>query len=55
MMTVDSYRKMATSLRRTISYARFAELKQTAKTTVGNDDHMPWKDTFVITTKKESR
>ena len=37
-MTVDSYRKMASALRRTISYARFTELKQLAKSTVGNED-----------------
>ncbi|MBQ9037492.1 MAG: IS110 family transposase [Erysipelotrichaceae bacterium] len=37
-MTVDSYRKMASALRRTISYARFIELKLLAKNTVGNED-----------------
>lgn len=37
-MNVDSYRKMASSLRRTISYAKFIELKELAKNTVGNED-----------------
>ena len=27
-MTIDSYRKMSSKLRRTLSYARFLELKQ---------------------------
>ena len=37
-MTIDSHRKMSSKLRRTLSYARFLELKQLAKNTVGNED-----------------
>ena len=37
-MTVDSFNKMKSKLRRTISYARFIELKELAKNTVGNED-----------------
>ena len=37
-MTIDSYRKMSSVLRKTISYARFIELKQLAKNTIGNED-----------------
>ncbi|MBR2788230.1 MAG: IS110 family transposase [Erysipelotrichaceae bacterium] len=37
-MNCDSYNKMSSVLRKTISYARFLELKQLAKETVGNED-----------------
>lgn len=37
-MTIDSYNKMASNLRRTISYARFLKLKELAKNTVGTED-----------------
>lgn len=37
-MTIDSYKKMFSTLRSTISYARFVELKELAKNTVGNED-----------------
>jgi len=37
-MNSDSYRKMASNLKRTISYARFVELKNLAKNTVGQED-----------------
>ena len=37
-MNVDSYRKMASCLRSTISYARFSELRELARNTVGNED-----------------
>ena len=37
-MNVDSYNKMKSKLKRTISYAGFLELKQLARDTVGNQD-----------------
>ena len=37
-MTRESYTKMASKLRKTISYAKFVELKELAKSTVGNED-----------------
>lgn len=37
-MNKDSYSKMASKLRKTISYARFTELKKLAKDSVGNED-----------------
>lgn len=37
-MNQDSYHKMASTLRRTISYARFCELKRLAKETIGEED-----------------
>lgn len=37
-MTIDSFNKMKSNLRHTISYARFIELKELAKNTVGNED-----------------
>lgn len=37
-MNIDSYKKMSSTLRRTISYARFIELKELARNTVGNED-----------------
>lgn len=37
-MNIDSFHKMTSKLRRTLSYARFLELKQLAKNTVGNED-----------------
>lgn len=37
-MTIDSFNKMKSKLRRTISYARFLELKQLAKQSIGNQD-----------------
>ena len=39
-MNIDSYRKMKSALRNTISYARFVELKELAKNTVGNEDEI---------------
>jgi len=37
-MNKDSYSKMASKLRKTISYVKFVELKQLAKDSVGNED-----------------
>lgn len=37
-MTLDSYRKMCSKLRRTLSYAQFLTLKHIAKDTVGTED-----------------
>ena len=37
-MNVDSYDKMSSALRKTISYAKFLELKKLAKNTVGKED-----------------
>lgn len=37
-MTIDSFHKMKSKLRNTISYARFIELKELAKNTIGNED-----------------
>ena len=37
-MNLDSFTKMRAKLRRTLSYARFVELKQLAKNTVGSED-----------------
>ena len=37
-MTIDSFNKMKSNLRHTISYARFIKLKELAKNTVGNED-----------------
>ena len=39
-MNIDSYNKMRSKLRNTISYARFAELKELAKNTIGNEDEI---------------
>lgn len=37
-MNIDSYNKMKSKLRNTISYARFLQLKQLAKDTIGTED-----------------
>ena len=37
-MTIDSFNNMKSKLRNTISYARFIELKELAKNTIGNED-----------------
>ena len=37
-MNIESYTKMTSKLRNTISYAKFVELKELAKNTVGNED-----------------
>lgn len=37
-MNLDSYNRMRSKLRRTLSYAKFLELKQLAKNTVGTED-----------------
>ncbi len=37
-MNIDSYNKMKSKLRKTISYARFTELKMLARNTIGNND-----------------
>ena len=37
-MNIDSYNKMKSKLRKTISYARFSELKMLARNTIGNND-----------------
>lgn len=37
-MNIDSYNKMKSKLRNTISYARFFELKMLARNTIGNND-----------------
>jgi len=37
-MNVDSYNKMSSALRKTISYAKFLELKKLARETVGKED-----------------
>lgn len=37
-MTIDSYKKMSSTLRKTISYKRFCDLKQLAKDTAGTTD-----------------
>ena len=37
-LTKESYSKMASKLRKTISYAKFVELKELAKNTVGSED-----------------
>lgn len=37
-MTIDSYNKMKSKLRNTISYARFLQLKHLAKNTIGTED-----------------
>ena len=37
-MNIESYNKMKSELRRTLSYARFQELKQLAKDTIGKED-----------------
>ncbi len=37
-MNIESYKKMRSKLRRTISYSRFTELKHLARDTVGNED-----------------
>lgn len=37
-LTKESYSKMASKLRKTISYAKFIELKELAKNTVGSED-----------------
>lgn len=37
-MNIDSYNKMSSALRKTISYAKFLELKKLAKETVGKED-----------------
>lgn len=39
-MNIDSYNKMKSKLRKTISYAKFLELKELAKNTVGNEDQI---------------
>lgn len=39
-MTTDSYQKMKTKLHRTISYAKFMEVKRLAKETIGNQDEI---------------
>lgn len=39
-MNIDSYNKMKAELRHTISYARFLELRQLAKDTIGNEDEI---------------
>ena len=39
-MNIDSYSKMRSKLRNTISYARFIELKELAKNTIGNKDEI---------------
>ena len=39
-MTMASYEKMSSVLRRTISYAKFCKIKELAKTTVGNEDEI---------------
>ena len=39
-MNIESFKKMTSKLRRTLSYARFMELKQLAKDTVGKEDHI---------------
>ena len=37
-MNLDSYHKMTSELRRTLSYARFCTLKQLARDTIGSED-----------------
>ncbi len=37
-MNIDSYKKMTSILRRTLSYARFTQLKELAQSTIGSDD-----------------
>ena len=37
-MNIDSYNKMKSKLRKTISYARFSQLKMLARNTIGNND-----------------
>lgn len=37
-MTIDSFHKMKSKLHNTISYAKFVELKELAKNTIGNED-----------------
>ncbi len=39
-MNLDSYNKMKSKLRRTLSYAQFSHLKELAKSTVGNEDEV---------------
>ena len=39
-MNIDSYSRMRSKLRNTISYARFIELKELAKNTIGNQDEI---------------
>ncbi len=39
-MNINSYNKMKSKLRRTISYARFIELKELANTTIGTEDEI---------------
>lgn len=39
-MTIDSYNKMKSKLRKTISYAKFLELKELAKNSVGREDNI---------------
>ena len=39
-MNSESYKKMASELRRTISYARFIQLKELAKNTIGKEDEL---------------
>ena len=39
-MSQKSYKKMASELRHTISYARFCKLKDLAKNTIGNEDEI---------------
>ena len=39
-MTRESYTKMSSNLRKTISYAKFIELKELAKNTVGKEDEI---------------
>ena len=39
-MTLASYHKMVSNLRRTISYAKFCKIKELAKSTVGNENEI---------------
>ena len=39
-MTKDSYAKMSSKLRRTLSYADFLRLKELAKNTIGREDNI---------------
>lgn len=39
-MNIESYKNMKSKLRRTISYSRFTELKQLARSSVGNEDSL---------------
>lgn len=39
-MNSESYNKMSSTLRITISYPRFIKLKESAKNTIGNEDYL---------------